>query len=95
MPRLSKAIDRDAGSHDAAKPTVCINIRGVPIPTWKRARHNALASGLAFRDYLVLLLNACEALPAKGTDDALESDLATPMQAPVVPTQAGKAHAGS
>jgi hypothetical protein len=45
--------------------TCGINIRGVPRSVWRRARQNALTSGLPFKVYLIRLLEKSEPLPAQ------------------------------
>jgi hypothetical protein len=51
---------------DAGKPstkTHSVHIRGVPEQVWRRARTNALLSGLPFKEYVTLLLAHCDPIP--------------------------------
>jgi hypothetical protein len=52
-----------------------VNIRGVPKAVWRRARANALQSGLPFKVYVIKLLERSEPIPpeaatASGTSTA-------------------------
>lgn len=40
-----------------------VHIKKVPEPIWRKARHNALASSLSFRDYVIHLLDQCQPCP--------------------------------
>jgi len=37
-----------------------VHVKCVPEAIWLRARQNALTSGMAFKDYLIRLLEECE-----------------------------------
>ena len=43
--------------------TCGVNIRGVPKAIWRRARANALQSGLPFKAYVIKLLERSEPIP--------------------------------
>jgi hypothetical protein len=47
----------------AAPDTCGVNIRGVPKSIWRRARANALQSGLPFKVYVIKLLERSEPIP--------------------------------
>jgi hypothetical protein len=42
-----------------------VHVKRVPEAIWLRARQNALVSGLAFKDYLIRVLEQCEPFPPR------------------------------
>jgi hypothetical protein len=44
-------------------PRRSVNIRGVPEQVWCKARQNALASGMAFKQYVIRLLAESRPFP--------------------------------
>lgn len=46
--------------HD--RDTRGVHVRRVPTPIWRRARENALRSGIPFREFVIAVLARCEPL---------------------------------
>ena len=46
-----------AGEEDGVPRTGVLNVVGVPFHVWQKARANALASDIPFRDYVIRLLD--------------------------------------
>lgn len=55
----------DAPEGQTNRPRI-LNVSGVPFHAWQRARANALASDMPFRDYIIKLLEESQPL-LKGT----------------------------
>lgn len=62
---MSTTASTQVGENQAvlAAETCGVNIRGVPKAVWRRARANALQSGLPFKLYVIKLLERSEPLP--------------------------------
>lgn len=45
------------------RDTVSIHVKGVPKVIWRRARENAIASELAFKHYILKVLEQCQPFP--------------------------------
>jgi len=41
---------------EAGRPARSVHVKQVPVAIWCKARQNALASGLSFKDYVIQLL---------------------------------------
>lgn len=60
--------------HGHQRSSHSIHIKSVPTAVWQRARQNAIASGLAFRHYIISLLTSCQPLTVEsdlGSEDRL------------------------
>ena len=65
---IAKHVVAEPASSARRKPTTRpgirdVHVKCVPEAIWLRARQNALTSGLAFKDYLIRVLENCEAFP--------------------------------
>jgi hypothetical protein len=71
-------------------PNMNIGIKKVPQHVWQRARHNAIASGLAFRDYLIAVLATCTPVDGNAEAKTIASDQGkNGMDVPSRPTVQG------
>ena len=73
---VSTPVKQQAETPPGSTAETCgVNIRGVPKAVWRRARANALQSGLPFKVYVIKLLERSEPIPpepatAPGTSTA-------------------------
>ena len=54
---------------EATTPVECqstrsLHVNKIPQNAWRRARRNAVDSGMSFRDYVISLLTSCQPQPA-------------------------------
>lgn len=62
--------------------TVELHVRNVPRAVWLKARHAALASRLRFGQYVILLLEQAETLPASPPTGTVEAPASPPISQP-------------
>lgn len=71
-------------AHAAVQPPAehALHVKGVPLPVWQRARHNAIASALPFRSYIIRVLADSQPYPCRtpAPAQATESREAMPVQ---------------
>jgi hypothetical protein len=53
-----------ASRTDGSDVTKNLHVKCVPVSAWRRARRNALDSGVAFRDFIIHLLATSQPLPS-------------------------------
>jgi hypothetical protein len=82
---MTKERTRKMDNVSSTETTVNVGAKGVPTYAWLRARQNALASGLAFRDYLIHLLQTSEPVPRPAMASVANVAVANAIGVPPVP----------
>lgn len=57
---MDESTAKTDSEHAEAEETHAVHVARVPLKVWQRAKGNAVASNMAFRDYVIRLLEQCE-----------------------------------